>query len=240
MLARAFAVRGCATPVSVPKIPANFGTVVPVKSFNSNTYENRYAGSSMFNWGLGLGIAGGVALAYFMFDDEKKWFRFASAAGTPIEGVPGSAQERSFIAVKPDGIQRGIAGEIMHRFETKGYKLVAVKLVHPTEAFAKEHYADLAQKPFFPSLVTYFSSGPVLAMVWEGKNVILGGRKIIGATNPQQAEPGSIRGDLCIETGRNIIHGSDSAEAAAHEIKLWFKDNEVLNYNRSLDPQIYG
>jgi len=89
-------------------------------------------------------------------------------------------------------------------------------------------------------LVTYFSSGPVVAMVWEGKNVITIGRKIIGATHPHQAEPGSIRGDLCIESGRNIIHGSDSPDAAAHEIKLWFKENEVFNYNRSIDPQIYS
>jgi nucleoside-diphosphate kinase len=92
-----------------------------------------------------------------------------------------------------------LVGDIIQRFERRGYKLVAIKVVQPSEAFAKQHYADLSQKPFFPGLVRYFSSGPVVAMVWEGKGVIAGGRKIIGATNPSNAEPGSIRGDFCVE-----------------------------------------
>jgi len=211
--------------------------IFPKQNYNSNSFVKNENNSL---WLLGLGFLGGAILASQLLDEEKSWFRKAYAgSAVPLEGVPGTAQERSFIAIKPDGVQRGIVGEIISRFETKGYKLVAIKFVYPTEAFAKEHYADLAQKPFFPSLVTYFSSGPVVAMVWEGKNIILGGRKLIGETNPEKAEPGSIRGDLCIETGRNIIHGSDSPAAAAHEIKLWFKDNEVMNFNRVLDLQIY-
>jgi nucleoside-diphosphate kinase len=101
--------------------------------------------------------------------------------------------------VKPDGVQRGLVGEVISRFERKGYKLVALKLVHPTAAFAEEHYKDLSKKPFFPGLVKYFSSGPVAAMVWEGRGVIKGGRVLVGATNPAESAPGSIRGDFCIE-----------------------------------------
>lgn len=151
-----------------------------------------------------FGIAGAALLlgaaAYVLADNDK-----AEAAEAAFTGTFGTDGERTFIAIKPDGVQRGLIGEIIQRFEKKGYKLVACKVVQPTEAFARQHYSDLAQKPFFPSLVKYFSSGPVVAMVWEGKNVIVNGRKIIGATNPANAEPGSIRGDLCIETGRNIV-----------------------------------
>jgi len=155
------------------------------------------------------------------------------AADDPIQGVPGTSKERSFIAIKPDGVNRGVVGEVIKRFEQKGYKLVAIKVIVPTPEFAAEHYDDLKSKPFFPGLVKYFSSGPIVAMVWEGRNVIKGGRKLVGATNPNDAEPGSIRGDLCIDIGRNIIHGSDSADSAKAEITLWFKPEEVLNYQTS-------
>ena len=156
-----------------------------------------------------------------------------SAAETPIYGVPGTSKERTFIAIKPDGVQRHLVGEIIRRFEAKGYKLVGLKLVNPTEDFAREHYADLNGRPFFPGLVKYFSSGPVIAMVWEGRNAISGGRKLVGATNPDDSAPGSIRGDLCVNVGRNIIHGSDSADSAQHEISLWFKDGEVADWSPS-------
>ena len=142
--------------------------------------------------------------------------------------------------MKPDGVQRGLVGEIIKRFEDKGYKLVGIKAVVPTEKFAAEHYDDLKSKPFFPKLVKYFSSGPVVAMVWEGKGVVLGGRRIIGATNPNDSLPGSIRGDLCVEVGRNIIHGSDSNEGASHEIALWFNDKEIAKYsNDTADKWVY-
>lgn len=130
-------------------------------------------------------------------------------------------------------------GEIIKRFEARGYKLVGLKLLHPTVDQAKEHYIDLAAKPFYPGLCKYFSSGPIVAMVWEGKDVILQGRKLVGATNPNQSEAGSIRGDLCISVGRNIIHGSDAPDSAQHEISFWFKDNEVTNYNLALDSWVY-
>jgi len=161
------------------------------------------------------------------------------AAGEPIQGNPGTPKERTFIAIKPDGVNRNIIGEIIQRFERKGYKLVAIKMIVPSPDFAAKHYDDLKTRPFFPGLVKYFSSGPVVAMVWEGKNVIKGGRKLVGATNPNDAEPGSIRGDLCIEVGRNIIHGSDSVEAAEHEITLWFNPNEVANYQTATASWVY-
>lgn len=121
-------------------------------------------------------------------------------------------------------------GEVIKRFETKGYKLVALKLVYPTQDFAAKHYDDLKSKPFFGGLIRYFSSGPVVAMVWEGRNVIVGGRKLVGATRPDDATPGTVRGDFCIDVGRNVIHGSDSADSAKAEISLWFTDKEVVSY----------
>jgi nucleoside-diphosphate kinase len=187
------------------------------------------------NSGLLAGAALLAALGIFTLTSDKD---SVSAAGA-VEGTYGTNTERTFIAVKPDGVQRGLVGEIIKRFEARGYKLVAIKALQPTEAFAKQHYADLSQKPFFPSLVKYFSSGPVVAMVWEGKGVIAGGRSLIGATNPAQALPGSIRGDLCIETGRNIIHGSDGKDSAKDEITLWFKPTEVVEYNFSHNAWVH-
>ncbi|KAJ3319874.1 hypothetical protein HDV06_005850 [Boothiomyces sp. JEL0866] len=146
-------------------------------------------------------------------------------------GVQGGI-ERTFIAVKPDGTQRGLVGKIIQRFEEKGYKLVGLKAIVPSRALAEVHYADLKARPFFKGLVDYMTSGkaPVIAMVWEGPDVIKQGRRIIGATNPLQAEPGTIRGDYCISVGRNIIHGSDSFESANIEIPLWFGSNEVYDW----------
>jgi len=160
-------------------------------------------------------------------------------AEIPHVGIPGTRHERTFIAIKPDGVERNLIGEIISRFEKRGYKLVAIKMITPTQQFAEKHYDDLKGRPFFPGLVKYFSSGPVVAMVWEGSDVITQGRKLIGATNPLQAEPGSLRGDLCISVGRNIIHGSDSPGAANHEISLWFSPSEVSNYDTSNAKWIY-
>jgi len=157
----------------------------------------------------------------------------------PHYGVAGTNQERTFIAIKPDGVQREIIGEVISRFEKKGYKLVGLKMVSPTKEMAEKHYADLSTKPFFPGLTKYFSSGPIVAMVFEGKGVISGGRKLVGATDPAKSEPGSIRGDLCISVGRNIIHGSDGPESAKDEITLWFKENEINNYEKSNSKWIY-
>merc|ERR1712058_148035 len=128
------------------------------------------------------------------------------------------------MGIKPDGVQRGLVGEIIKRFEAKGFKLVAIRMMEPGEAHLREHYADLSARPFFPGLVSYMASGPVVAMVWEGENVVKTGRVMLGETNPRDSKPGTIRGDLCITVGRNIIHGSDSVESANHEIGLWFPE----------------
>lgn len=121
-------------------------------------------------------------------------------------------KERTFIAVKPDGVQRGLVGEIIKRFEQKGYKLVGLKALQPTLEQAQEHYSDLASKPFYAGLCQYFASGPIVAMAWEGLNVIKGGRMLLGETNPAASLPGTIRGDFSIDVGRNVCHGSDGPD----------------------------
>ncbi|CAK8684553.1 unnamed protein product [Clavelina lepadiformis] len=120
------------------------------------------------------------------------------------------SDERTFIAVKPDGVQRGLIGKIICRFEEKGFKLVAMKMLTASQELLEQHYADLSTKPFFKGLVKFMASGPVVAMVWEGKGVVATGRVMLGETNPAQSRPGTIRGDFCIDIGRNICHGSDS------------------------------
>ena len=137
--------------------------------------------------------------------------------------------------VKPDGVQRGLVGEIIKRFERKGYKLAALKMVTPSKEHLEQHYADLSSKPFFPSLVAYMASGPVVAMVWEGVNVVLEGRKMLGATKPSESALGTIRGDFCVEVGRNVCHGSDAVESANKEIALWFPEglNEWSNHSET-------
>ncbi|MGB3517932.1 MAG: nucleoside-diphosphate kinase, partial [Elainellaceae cyanobacterium] len=131
--------------------------------------------------------------------------------------------ERTFIAIKPDGVQRGLIGEIVSRFETKGFTLVGMKFMMVTRELAEEHYGVHRERPFFPGLVEFITSAPVVAMVWEGDGVVASARKLIGATNPLTAEPGTIRGDFGVSIGRNIIHGSDAIETAQTEIALWFK-----------------
>ena len=147
--------------------------------------------------------------------------------------------ERTFLAVKPDGVQRHLVGEIIRRYETKGFKLVGLKLVQPTRELAESHYAVHKERPFFAGLVDFITSGPVVAMVWEGDGVVGSARKIIGATNPLTAEPGTIRGDYGANIGRNIIHGSDAIETAQTEIALWFKTEELVEWKPSLTAWIY-
>ena len=132
--------------------------------------------------------------------------------------------------IKPDGMQRGLLGNIVMKFECKGFKLVAMKVCKPGEEHLKKHYADLSKRPFFPGLIEYMNSGPVCAMVWEGDNVVLTGRKMLGATKPSESNPATIRGDSCIDVGRNICHGSDSVESANKEIALWFDESELSKY----------
>jgi len=146
--------------------------------------------------------------------------------------------EQTFIMIKPDGVQRGLIGEIISRFEKKGFILKGLKMVAVERSFAEKHYEDLSSKPFFPGLVEYIISGPVVAMVWEGKGVVATGRKIIGATNPAASEPGTIRGDFAVEVGRNVIHGSDAVESAKKEIALWFPDG-VVDWQSSVHSWVY-
>jgi len=148
--------------------------------------------------------------------------------------------ERTFIMVKPDGVQRGLVGKIIKRFEEKGFKLVAMKFMWASEELLSKHYADLSSRPFFPGLVKYMSSGPVVPMVWEGLDAVKTGRFILGATDPKNSNPGTIRGDLCIQVGRNIIHGSDAVESANKEIALWFSEKEVVSWSRASDTWLYG
>jgi nucleoside-diphosphate kinase len=146
--------------------------------------------------------------------------------------------ERTFLAIKPDGVQRGLVGEIIGRFEAKGFKLVGMKLMTASRELAEQHYGVHKERPFFAGLVDFITSGPLVAMVWEGDGVVASARKMIGATNPLNSEPGTIRGDLAVNVGRNIIHGSDAVETAREEISLWFKDEELSDWTPSLTPWI--
>lgn len=147
--------------------------------------------------------------------------------------------ERSFIMVKPDGVQRNLVGEIVSRFEKKGFKLVGAKLMTVSKELAEEHYGEHKERPFFGELVDFITSSPVFAMVWEGENVIATARQMMGKTNPVDAAPGTIRGDFGVTMGKNVIHGSDSPESAQREINLWFNDNEVSEYNKPVDEWVY-
>ena len=135
---------------------------------------------------------------------------------------------RTFAMVKPDGVQKGLVGEIISRFEKKGLKMVALKIMKITPELAEKHYGEHKGKPFFADLVNFITSGPVAAMVLEGENVIPTVRTMMGATNPQDAAPGTIRGDFALTIDENIIHGSDSPESAMREIGLFFKEEEMV------------
>lgn len=147
--------------------------------------------------------------------------------------------ERTFIAIKPDAVQRGLIGQIVQRFETRGYKLVGMKLMQASKELAEKHYGDLSDKPFFPGLVEFLSSSPLVAMVWEGEGVVKTARTMIGETAPQASAPGTIRGDYAIVVGRNVIHGSDSVKSAEKEIALWFKEEELVNWTPQMTTWVY-
>lgn len=149
------------------------------------------------------------------------------------------AMERTYLMIKPDGVQRGLVGEIVSRFERKGLKLVAARLMTIPKETAEVHYAEHRGKGFFPSLISYISSGPVFAMVWEGEGAVQVCRNLMGKTNPQESAPGTIRGDYCMVTGVNIIHGSDSAESAEREISIFFRPEDLVEYKRDGDKWIY-
>ncbi len=147
--------------------------------------------------------------------------------------------ERTFVAVKPDGVQRGLVGEVISRFEARGLKLIGLKMLQVTPSLAEKHYGEHIGKPFFAGLVKFITSGPLVAMVWEGKGAITLARNVIGATNPANAAPGTIRGDLCVEIGRNVVHGSDGPESASREISIFFQDSELLScWSRNIDTWV--
>ncbi len=141
--------------------------------------------------------------------------------------------------VKPDGVQRGLVGEVIQRIEQRGLKIVALKMNTISKDLAKKHYSEHAQKPFFNSLIDFITSGPSVSMVVEGKNAVAVMRTINGATNPLNAATGSIRGDMALDTGRNVVHASDSLESAKREISIHFKDSEIIEYSRIDEAWVY-
>ncbi len=147
--------------------------------------------------------------------------------------------ERTFLMVKPDGVQRNLIGEIVSRFEKKGFQLVGAKLMSIPNELAEEHYGEHKERPFFGELVSFITSGPVFAMVWQGENVIATARQMMGVTNPKDAAPGTIRGDFGLIVGKNVIHGSDSPASAEREIGLFFKEEELVDYSKLINQWIY-
>lgn len=148
--------------------------------------------------------------------------------------------EKSFVMIKPDGVQRELIGEIIGRFEKKGAKIIGLKLMRIKRELAEKHYEVHQGKPFFEELIKFITSGPVVAMVFEGENMVDIVRKMIGATNPANALPGTVRGDFVLDTGQNIIHASDSLENAAREISLFFKEDELVSYNLNMLKWVYS
>lgn len=146
--------------------------------------------------------------------------------------------ETTLVIVKPDGVQRGLVGEIINRLERRGLKIVGLRMMSIDDKLARQHYGSHEGKPFFAGLVEYITSGPVVVLALEGKKAIETVRTTMGATNPVAAAPGTIRGDLAVEIGRNLIHGSDSAESAAHEVKLFFGEQAPQSWQRAADAWI--
>jgi nucleoside-diphosphate kinase len=146
--------------------------------------------------------------------------------------------ERTLVIIKPDGVQRGLIGPIITRFERRGLKVAAMKMIQMDYDLAKRHYAVHEGKPFYDKLLEYITSAPVVVMVVEGRKAIEVARRTMGATNPMDAAPGTIRADYGLEIGRNLVHGSDGAETAAFEIPLFFNQEEILSYSRNTDRWI--
>lgn len=146
--------------------------------------------------------------------------------------------QRTLVLVKPDGVQRMLVGEIIRRLEGRGLRLLGLKLMQVTADLAGRHYAEHREKPFYPGLIAFITSGPVVAMVWEGREAVAVVRALMGTTDPLKASPGTIRGDLALDLGMNLIHGSDSPERAQTEISLFFNPGEILEYDRTIDRWI--
>jgi nucleoside-diphosphate kinase len=146
--------------------------------------------------------------------------------------------ERTLVLIKPDGVQRGLVGEIIHRFERRGLKLVGLKMIAVSPTMAARHYAEHEGKPFYDGLIRFITSSPVVAMVLEGREAVTVVRGLMGATDPLKAGAGTVRGDLALDHGMNLIHGSDSSARAQQEIELFFTPDELLPYERSIDRWI--
>ncbi|WP_332693342.1 nucleoside-diphosphate kinase [Halalkalibacter lacteus] len=146
--------------------------------------------------------------------------------------------ERTYLMIKPDGVQRNLIGEVVSRFEKKGFTLVGAKLMTLSKEIAETHYAEHKERPFFGELVSFITSGPVFAMVWEGENVISTARTMMGKTNPAEAAPGTIRGDYGVQVSMNVIHGSDSPASAEREISIFFNENELNEYEKTVSKWI--
>ncbi len=166
---------------------------------------------------------------------EREWDAVAGEAAAP-EGL----QERTLVLVKPDGVQRALAGEVVARLERKGLRLCAARFLQADRRLAEAHYAPHRERPFFEELIGFLTSGPMLAMVWEGPRAIEHVRALMGATDPAKAAPGTIRGDLALSIANNLIHGSDGPESARREIPLFFRPEEVVSYQRAADGWVTG
>jgi nucleoside-diphosphate kinase len=147
--------------------------------------------------------------------------------------------ERTFVLVKPDGVQRGLVGEVIARLERRGLRLVGAKFMAVSQELAETHYGIHKERPFYNNLIEYITSSPVMAMVWEGNNAVAAVRQTMGATNPTEAAPGSVRHDFGLEIGRNITHASDSPENGIKETELWFKPEELVEWSRATDGWIF-
>jgi nucleoside-diphosphate kinase len=160
----------------------------------------------------------------------------SSPSSTPVSMT---AVERTFVAIKPDGVQRGLVGQILQRFERKGLQVIGLKMVKPSVEIAEMHYEEHRQKPFFSSLVSYFTSGPIVLVALQGPKSIEVSRALIGKTRPHEAAPGTIRFDFAVDASRNVVHGSDSAESAARELQLWFSPDELLDWSPALTQWLH-
>jgi nucleoside-diphosphate kinase len=147
--------------------------------------------------------------------------------------------ERTLVLIKPDGVQRGLIGEVIARLERRGLRLVGAKFLQVSQNLAETHYAIHKGKPFYDGLIAYITSSPVMAMAWEGPSAVVAVRQTMGATRPTEAAPGSVRHDFGLEVGRNLTHASDSVENGQAEVSLWFSDQELVSWGRALDPWIF-
>ncbi|XP_061892725.1 nucleoside diphosphate kinase, mitochondrial isoform X1 [Entelurus aequoreus] len=168
---------------------------------------------------------------------QRAWSSVLVPFSSPLPLVPPlpdpglrDVKERTLVAVKPDGVQRRLVGQIIRRFEQRGFKLVGLKMLQVSEELLSQHYCQLTQKAFYPSLVQYMTSAPVVVMVWEGHNVVQASRVMVGPTNPSTAQAGTVRGDFSLHVSRNVVHASDSLEGAEREIQLWFQGKELLKW----------